>query len=266
MQLIDTHCHLDLNHFDQDRDGVIARAIEAGVEYVINPGINIPSSRTVLELSGKYPQILPAVGIHPNDVTQSYDTQISELRSILRNERIVAIGEIGLDDYHKIVPMDLQIRVFKMQLALAAEWNLPVIIHSRDTLEVITPLLSKWVETLKGSGQKSPYGVMHSFEGDFKQAEYYYQMGFMISIAGPVTYKNATTKHELVKNIPMDGLLLETDSPYLTPVPFRGLRNEPAYLPQIAQRTAIIRVCDEADIAIATTRNASTLFHLGVNH
>lgn len=266
MQLIDTHCHLDLQHFDQDRDEVIARAVESGVDYVINPGIDVSSSRNVLRLCEKYPQILPAVGIHPNDVTVDYDIQIGELRALLQNERIVAIGEIGLDDYHKLVSIDLQIRMFKIQLELAAERNLPVIIHSRETLAIITPLLADWAESRKVSGQKGPYGVMHSFEGDFQQAEKFYQMGFMISIAGPVTYKNASIKHELAKNVPLDGLLLETDAPYLTPVPFRGSRNEPAYLPQIARRTAIIRVCDEADIALATTRNASTLFHLGVTH
>lgn len=266
MRYIDTHCHLDLHHFDQDRDDVISRALDTGVDTIINPGIDVLSSRNILLLSKKHPQVLPSIGIHPNDIVDDYPSQFLEIRAMVQNEKIVAIGEIGLDDYHKDVPISIQTKVFQMQLDLAAEYDLPVIIHSRDTLGVISPILTGWAIERSNAGHHPPYGVMHSFEGDIHQAQEFIRAGFMISIAGPVTYKNAAIKHKLAEQLPLDSLLIETDSPYLTPVPYRGSRNEPAYLPQIGQRAAIIRVCDEADLAQATTRNASTLFHLGVTH
>lgn len=266
MHYVDTHCHLDLPHFDQDRDVVIARALDAGVEWFINPGIDIDSSKKILEMHRKYPQVLPAVGIHPNDITDDLSQSITELTSMLKNEDIRAIGEIGLDFYHKQVPPDLQEKALKMQLDLAAEHNLPVIIHSREALELITPILHDWSVRRVQPGHHIPLGVMHSFEGNYQQALSFIEMGFFISLAGPVTYKNAGLKHEIAGNIPLDCLLMETDAPYLTPAPFRGTRNEPAHLPQIGLRTAIIRMCDEAEVASATTQNASILFQLGVFH
>jgi TatD DNase family protein len=189
-----------------------------------------------------------------------FRTDIEELRKILRYEKVVAIGEIGLDNHHKRVPVELQISGLMAQLDLADEFCLPVIIHSRDALEQITPILDEWSSRRHSLENPPPFGVMHSFEGDLDAARHFIEIGFMISLAGPVTYKNAAVKIEIAREIPLDSLLLETDSPYLTPVPFRGQRNEPSYLPLIGQRTAIIRGCKEALVKEATSRNAHALF------
>jgi len=259
---IDTHCHLDLPHFDSDRAEVVQRAIDSGVDLMVNPGVDLQSCRKILTLTRLHPQISPAVGIHPNDLNDEYRTDIEELRQILRSERVAAIGEIGLDNYHKRVPEGLQINGLQAQLDLADEFSLPIIIHSRDALEQITPILDEWSSQLHSMGSKPPFGVMHSFEGDLNAALHFIEIGFLISLAGPVTYKNAAQKIGIAREIPLDSLLLETDSPYLTPVPFRGKRNEPSYLPLIGQRTAIIRECKEEVIMEATSRNAHALFLL----
>jgi TatD DNase family protein len=259
---IDTHCHLDLPHFNEDRAAVIDRAIQSGVDRMINPGLDLTSSRRIFALSKQFPSIKPAVGIHPNDIQSNFESDITELRSMLRSEYVVAIGEIGLDEYHHLVPIELQIRCLMEQLDLANEFRKPVIIHSRESLPRITPILEAWSEARKSEGVQVPYGVMHSFEGNVWEAMQFIEMGFFISLAGPVTYKNAYTKIELAEKLPLDALLLETDSPYLTPVPHRGKRNEPSYLPLIGQRTAIIRECSEELIMEITTRNAFELFLL----
>ncbi len=229
---------------------------------MVNPGVDLLSCRKILTLTRLHPQIIPAVGIHPNDLNDGYRSDIKELRQILRSENVVAIGEIGLDDYHKRVPGDLQINGLQAQLDLADEFSLPVIIHSRNALEQITPILDEWSSRRDSTGFKPPFGVMHSFEGGLVAARHFIEIGFLISLAGPVTYKNAAQKIEIALEIPLNSLLLETDSPYLTPVPFRGKRNEPSYLPLIGQRTAIIRECKEVVIMDATSRNAQALFLL----
>jgi len=241
---------------------VVDRAIQSGVDRMINPGIDLASSRQILSMVKKFPSIEAAVGIHPNDIKPDFESEISELRSLLRSEPIVAVGEIGLDEYHHLVPIDLQIRCLKQQLDLADEFHKSVIIHSRESLFRITPILEAWSNARKSEGKKPPFGVMHSFEGNVSEATQYIKMGFLISLAGPVTYKNASVKIELAKTLPLDALLLETDAPYLTPVPHRGKRNEPSYLPLIGRRTAIIRECSEELIQESTTRNAFELFLL----
>jgi TatD DNase family protein len=244
---------------------VLERAKSAGVEYIINPGIDVGSSQKAITLAQTYPVIYAAVGLHPEDLTDSWQTDLNVIKSLLPNPRIVAIGEIGLDTYHQQVPIDLQIPAFQAQLDLARERRLPCIIHSRNTLTEILPILSAWSAGNHAVGWMPPYGVMHSFEGGFADAEYFLNIGLFIGLTGPVTYKNARLKMELALSVPMDKLLLETDSPYLPPVPHRGERNEPAYLPQIGKRTAIIRGCEEEVIMRNTSCNAISLFHLGVN-
>jgi TatD DNase family protein len=264
-EYIDTHCHLDLDVFDDDRDEVIERAINTGVGYFINPGIDLLSSQKVIQLSAKYPQIFPSIGLHPNDLGENWAEEFQSLSELCSNSRVCAIGEIGLDLYHKNVPLARQMDGFVAQLDFAARYDLPVIIHCREALDIIFPIVQTFSEKRRDSTHTKCIGVMHSFEGDGNSAQRFIELGFMIGLGGPVTYKNAHTKHHLAETIPLEYLLLETDSPFLTPVPHRGCRNEPAYIPQIGKRTAIIRGCSEEIIRAQTTQNAISLFRLGVD-
>jgi TatD DNase family protein len=265
IEYIDTHCHLDLDVFDDDRDEVIERAINTGVGYFINPGIDLVSSQKIIQLSAKYPQIFPVIGLHPNDLGENWADDFLSITDLCSYSRVCAIGEIGLDMYHKDVPLALQMESVDAQLDLANQQDLPVIIHCREALDIIFPILRTFSEKRRESTHTKYIGVMHNFEGDGNDAQRFIELGFMIGLGGPVTYKNAHTKHHLAETIPLENLLLETDSPFLTPVPYRGCRNEPAYIPQIGKRTAIIRGCSEEIIQAQTTQNAILLFRLGVD-
>lgn len=263
-EYVDTHCHIDLNAFDEDRETVILRAVDAGVTTFVDPGIDVSQCKKILELAGKYSGVYAAIGIHPESISSTFHLELVELEQLLPDKNVVAIGEIGLDAYHRDVPMELQMPAFQAQLALAARWNLPVIIHSRETLEVIRPILMDWSRELLNNGVQPPFGVMHSFEGNAADAMDFVQSGWMIGLGGPVTYKNAVGKHDLAAHLPLQALVLETDCPFLTPIPHRGKRNEPAFLPLIGQRTAIIRGCTETEIREVTSANAYKLFRIGV--
>jgi TatD DNase family protein len=264
--LIDTHCHLEMDAFNPDREEVIKRAHEAGIEAIITIGSDLAGNRGGLELSQKYDFIYSSVGFHPHDAkdfTEEIFTQIKEWarqfkiqnpKSKFQNSKVVAIGEIGLDYHYDNSPREIQRQVFMQQLHLAKEVDLPVIIHSReakrDTLEIITR-----------SGVNS--GVFHCFSGDMDMAEQAMALGFYISVAGPVTFKHAKNLKEIAQAIPDNYLLIETDSPYLTPEPFRGRRNEPAYLVHTAQIVAALRKVSLGDISRITTLNAKRLFRIG---
>ncbi len=263
--LVDTHCHLDLDEFNADRDQVIQKAKQAGVEILINPGIDGSSSQKALDIASRNQNIFSAAGIHPNDIRSGWQDEILKIETLLTQPKVVAIGEIGLDMHHKVVSLDLQVEVMQKQLNLALTFKKPVILHSRDTLKEITPVLSDWSAACSTNSMVPPYGVLHSFEGDIDEAREFIDLGFYIGLAGPVTYKNATIKHNLASLLPLSCIVLETDSPFLPPVPFRGLRNQPAFLPQIAEKTAIIRGCAVEEVKQVTTQNAIKLFHLGVS-
>lgn len=265
-EYIDTHCHLDLHAFDQDRAAVIQRAVDAGVSTLINPSIDVAGSEHVVKMSEEYPRVYAAVGIHPNDLPDDLTSACSSISALAQHPKVVAIGEIGLDLYHKDHAIEDQITAFQSQLQIAFDLDHPVIVHSREALAQTEAILIPWCSKRNSLNHKKPYGVMHSFEGTLKDAMRFIEIGFMISLAGPVTYKNATAKHELAAGLPSDSLVLETDSPFLTPIPFRGQRNEPSYLPQIAERTAIIRKCDVESIAEITSNNARKLFNIGEQH
>jgi TatD DNase family protein len=263
---IDTHCHLDHEAFDRDRQAVIERAVSAGVGYMVNPGVDVFSSKKAIEIAAKNDQVYAAIGLHPNDISADWKTTIAEIKDMAHSPKVVAIGEIGLDTYHKDIPLNIQMEALQAQLELASEFRLPVILHSRETLPEITKIISFWSESQRRLGWVPPYGVMHAFEGDVSDAESFINIGFLIGLGGPVTYKNATKKADLAKFVPLEYLLMETDCPYLPPVPYRGSRNEPSFLPIIGKRTAIIRLCDEDIISLKTTENAIRLFHFGVIH
>ncbi|MDO9289216.1 MAG: YchF/TatD family DNA exonuclease [Thermodesulfovibrionales bacterium] len=283
--LIDTHCHLEMDAFDPDREEVIQRAREAGIEAVVTVGSDLKGNIGSLELSREYDFIYSSVGIHPHDAkdfTEDVYDKIKKWATEFRIQntpsltlpprgggrgggeqskvnsvqipKVVAIGETGLDYHYDNSPREIQREVFRKQLELAGELGLPVIIHSReskkDTLEI-----------LKESGINR--GVMHCFSGDMDMAERVMEMGLYISIAGPVTFKNAKNLGGIAKTIPDDYLLIETDAPYLTPEPLRGKRNEPAFVKHTAEKIAELRGISFEDIARITTLNAKRLFRIG---
>ncbi len=252
--MIDTHCHLEMDAFDADRDAVIARAKEAGLEALIAIGSDFRGCKGAVELAGKHAFIYAAVGIHPHDAKDFNGDILRQLEEWTLNSKVVAIGEIGLDYHYDHSPREVQREVFARQLSFAKERELPVVIHSREAQEDTLRILEA-----SGVGK----GVMHCFSGDKEMAQRTLAMGLYISIAGTVTFKNATGLREITKTVPDDCLLVETDSPYLAPVPHRGKRNEPAFVVSTAQFLAELRGVSPEDIDRITTINAKQLFALG---
>jgi TatD DNase family protein len=254
MQLTDTHCHLDDQRFDADRAAVVERARAAGVMRIITVGYDIDSSRRGINLAGSLPGVFAVVGVHPHDAAAAPPDYTEALRRLAREPRVVAVGEIGLDFYRDLSPRPVQREVFAAQLRLARELGLPVVIHCRDAHGEVYEILKRETAGLAG--------VMHCFSGSWEEAKRFLALGFHISIAGPVTFPQSTKLVEVARRVPLDRLLLETDAPYLTPVPHRGKRNEPAYLVHTAQKVAEIRGISLEELASATTANAARLFGL----
>lgn len=249
----DTHAHYDDEKYDDDRDEVILRAYNMGVENILNVGINLDTSKKSIELARKYDFVYAAVGVHPHEIENLEQDYIERLEDLIHQNRhkIVAIGEIGLDYYYDFAPKDLQQKVFIEQINLAKKVGLPVAIHDRDahgdTLDIIKQ-------------QGVTEGILHCFSGSPEMANEVLKQGLYIAIGGVVTFKNAKKMVDVVKNIPMDRLLIETDLPYLTPEPFRGKRNESAYLKYVVEKIAQIKGLPEYEIANITTNNAKKLF------
>ena len=260
--LADTHCHLDFRLFDTDREAVLARCSEAGVSHLLNPGIDVESSKQAIILAERNPQIYAAVGVHPNDGQGWKPETIHSLRSMAKHSKVVAIGEIGLDFYRNQTEKPLQMRIFREQLELAGEMGLPVIVHSRQSGADVLMLLAHWREELArvGSTLVDQPGVLHSFEGDLELALKAIEMSFFLGIGGPVTFKNAPEKRALLAALPLDVLLLETDSPFLAPHPHRGERNEPAYIRWVAEAVATLTNTPLSSVARITSHNAARLF------
>lgn len=260
--LVDTHCHLDFYRFDEDRDQVISRAGQAGVIKLLNPGITVESSNAALKLADRHPEVYAAVGVHPNDGSSWNKDTISLLRELASHPKVLAIGEIGLDYYRDYTPRQLQRQIFQEQLALAAELNLPVIIHSRDAMSDVLEILAGWQKSLQDSGSELAErpGVLHSFSGDEQEAKRTCELNFLIGITGPVTFNNATSLQKLVTSQPLSSILIETDAPFLTPHPFRGKRNEPARVKLVAEKIAQLHQEAYNTVAKITTGNAARLF------
>lgn len=255
MILFDTHAHLDDDDDYRDRDAMIDRARAAGVAYIVNVGFDLESSRRTIKLAEKYDLIYAAVGIHPHDAKKARTGYLKELEVMASHPRVVAMGEMGLDYYRDISPRPVQKKVFLEQLALAKKLNKPVIIHDRDAHGDIMDILRK--EGLGPSG-----GVMHCYSGSWEMAKECLNMGFYISIAGPVTFPHAPKLKDVAARVPLDSLLLETDAPYLTPVPHRGKRNEPAYVFYTAEEVARLRGLKTEDLARACVDNGRKLFRI----
>jgi TatD DNase family protein len=256
-ELIDTHIHLDFPQFDGDRERVIERAATAGVGAMVNVGADVDSSRAAVALAEAHPQIYAAVGVHPHDAKTMTGEVLEVLRALASRPRVVAIGEIGLDFYRDLSPREKQRQVFEQQLALASEVGKPMIIHDREAHKEVMAILRRWAE-----GCQQPVGVLHCFSGDLAMAQEAIELGFYVSIAGPVTFPNARRLRELVRQLPLEKLLVETDCPYLTPHPHRGKRNEPAYVKLVAQEVAHIKGLTLEEVARVTSDNARALFAL----
>lgn len=254
ISLIDTHCHLEMGKFDPDREAVIKRAIDAGLEAMITIGSDVKSNPLALEIARLHESVYCSVGIHPHDAVDLTGEVLAELERWTFEEKVVAVGETGLDYHYMRSPKQTQMDAFSRQLSLAVRRGIPAIIHSREA-EADT------MRMLRESGVSR--GVLHCFSGEPAMAEEAMSMGLYISIAGPVTFKNAALLREVVKVVPDDYLLVETDSPYLTPAPHRGKRNEPAYVKYVAEEIAHIRGVSLADISRITTLNAKRLFGIG---
>jgi TatD DNase family protein len=261
MNLIDTHCHINFDAYDADRDAVLGRSVEAGVRRIIIPSVDMPISRDICRLVAGADMLYGAVGVHPNSTADYNPAWLDELRALAAQPRIVAVGEIGLDYYWDDSPKSKQFEAFEAQLELAAQVGLPVIIHNRNASEDCLRILESWARTLPESLKDRP-GVMHSFSGDMQIAERALAIGFYLGFSGPITYKNAEETRRVAAAAPLDRLLVETDGPFLTPVPYRGKRNEPAYIPYMVERLAALKTIPVEEMGAATTRNAEVLFRL----
>ncbi|KAA6232186.1 TatD family deoxyribonuclease [Chlorobium phaeovibrioides] len=251
----DAHCHLSFPAFDEDRPAVIERMKEAGVTLLIDPGVNAETSRTSIDLARKHSFIHANVGLHPHDADSGIEAAtFDELQQLARYPEVVAIGEIGLDYHYPETSPENQQEAFRTMLRMARSLNLPVVIHSRDA----------WQDTLRILDEEhhsALRGVMHCFSGDLHTAQECIKRGFRLSIPGTLTYKRSTLP-EVVRAVPLESLLTETDSPYLAPVPFRGKRNEPAHAAIVARTIAEIREIPVEKAAEAIMKNTASAFNL----
>jgi TatD DNase family protein len=251
--LVDSHAHLEMKEFDPDREKVIERARLAGIDCIVTVGTNLGLSRKALSIARQYENIYATVGVHPHDVAKACDKSFDELKALAEDPKVVAYGEIGLDYFRNISPREKQIEIFAKQLELAKELNLPVIIHDRDAHE-------ETLRLVKASGVR--LGVFHCFSGDWAMARQCIDLGFYISVPGVVTFEKSKVLHEVVRQAPLDSILLETDCPYLTPVPHRGKRNEPAFIVHTAKKVAEIKGLTREDVAQTASVNTRKLFRI----
>jgi len=266
LSFVDSHCHLNFDAFDHDRGQVVKQARENGIIRILNPGIDIETSKSALRYSIEFPEVYVAVGVHPNSgLSWTLDSN-SEIKQLAREKKVVAIGEIGLDYYRDFTPRELQRSIFKQQLELAADLGLPVVIHNREASEEIFDILRNWHRDLENSGSEladNP-GVMHSFSGTLDMAKGLVALNFKIGITGPVTYRNSQILQSVVSSIPLESFLIETDAPYLTPHPYRGKRNEPANVRIVAEKIAELKADPIDKVADITTKEADKLFDWSV--
>ncbi len=239
--------------FDADREAVLDRAREAGVGRIMVPGVDLPSSRRAVKLAEAHPEVFAAVGFHPHDADKLGEKELKELRELAAHPKVKAIGEIGLDYYRDHSPRNVQRAAFRQQLDLAAELDLPVIIHNREAYADVMAALSEW------NGKRR--GVLHSYSGDRTQMSAALELGFFLGLTGPITFPKADEMRAVAASAPLDKLLIETDAPYLTPSPHRGRRNEPAYVRYVAQKLADARGENLDTVITQTCANAAMLFN-----
>jgi TatD DNase family protein len=253
--LIDSHAHLEMPEFKKDLEGVIQRAMESGVEYIFTVGTEERDWRRALEIANTHPSIYAILGIHPHNAKEIGDQTYPLLKDLCKNKKVKAYGEIGLDFFRNLSPRDIQLKRFREQIELAKELGLPIVVHDREAHQ-------ETMEILKSEKAEKCGGIIHCFSGDYEMAKVCIDMGFYISIPGSITFKNAESFREIVKRIPLDSLLVETDAPFLTPEPFRGKRNEPSYVRYTAQKVAEIKKVSFDKVAEVTTENALRVYRL----
>ena len=251
--LIDSHAHLDMEEFDPDRDQVLKRALQASITHIITIGVDLRSSQRAITLTEKHPFLSASVGCHPHNVEDCDHEMLEELKRLTFHSRVVAWGEIGLDFFRNYAPQAKQKEIFRRQLEMALEVDLPVIIHDRNAHQEVLDVLHT---------TKNQRGVIHCFSGDYELAMTFIDMGFYISIPGTVTYKKAKQVQDVATRIPLRALLLETDAPYLAPHPKRGRRNEPLFMTYTAKKIAQLRGLDLQTLAHQTYENTIELFSL----
>ncbi|MGM8365525.1 TatD family hydrolase [Virgibacillus sp. W0181] len=253
--LFDTHVHLNARQFKEDRDETIQRAFDAGVKYMVVVGFDAETIPLAIDIAEQYETIYAAVGWHPVDAIDFTDDYLTWLKELASHPKVVALGEMGLDYHWDTSPKDTQKEVFRKQIKLAKQLDMPVIIHNRKATEDIIAILQEEDAAQVG-------GIMHCYNDSVEYVQACLDMNFYISLGGPVTFKNAKEPKEVAKIVPLDRLLIETDAPYLAPHPNRGKRNEPAYVKLVAEQIAQLREMDLNEISRITTTNALTLFNI----
>jgi TatD DNase family protein len=250
---VDTHAHLDFPEFNRELTLFLDRAEQSGVHEIITIGIDIPSSGRAIELGHSHSNIWSTVGIHPHGARELDEDTLAVLSQLAAQQKVVAIGEIGLDYYRDRQPRPIQQRCLRQQIELACEVNLPVVFHIREAYEDFLCIIRDYVSSLTG-------GVLHWFSGDWEVARKCLDLGFFLSIPGTVTFSKADMVQEVVRRAPLERLLLETDAPFLAPMPYRGKVNEPSYLIHTARKIAELRGCELEEIGMQTTTNARLIF------
>jgi TatD DNase family protein len=253
--LIDSHAHLEMPEFKRDLDSVIQRAKESGVEYIFTVGTEKKDWKRALEIANLHLSIYAILGVHPHNAKEIDKQTYPMLKELCKNGKVKAYGEIGLDFFRNLSPRDVQLKGFREQIGLAKELGLPIVVHDREAHQ-------ETLEMLKSEKAEECGGIIHCFSGDYEMAKACIEMGFYISVPGSITFKNTESFREIVKRIPLESLLVETDAPFLTPEPFRGKRNEPSYVRYTAQKVAEIKKVSFDKVAEVTTENAFRVYRL----
>ena len=257
MQLFDTHCHLTDERFSQDLDAVIDRMKAAGVQLAVVIGDAASDPTGAIELAKAHSFLFSALGVHPHDASEWNEDRAAKVFQWLTNEKVMALGEIGLDYHYDLSPRDMQIEAFEAQLDMAHQMNLPAILHIREAHGEATEILTR-----RHKNKTLPQCLMHCYTGSWESAKTYLSMGMYISLSGAVTFKNAPKLAEVAINTPIDRLMVETDCPYMAPVPMRGKRNEPAFVAYTAQKIAQLRDMDEETFAAAAFENGKRFYRI----
>ncbi len=252
--MIDSHCHLYFDKFDKIRDELVNESRAAGVHTIVNIGIDIKSSLQAISLTEQYDGLYATAGIHPHDAQNVDRDYISKLKDICSHKKVVALGEIGLDFYRDISPRNAQEKVFKEQLKLASDLNMPIVLHTRESFDKTFEIIKEYASSLNG-------GIFHCFPGDIKQAMAVIELGFHISVGGVITFNNSSMA-DVAGEVPLKWLLLETDAPFLTPVPFRGKMNKSEYVKFVYEKLAELRNESFTEIEKQIDRNGQKLFKL----
>ncbi len=253
--LIDSHAHLSMPQFDRDREEVVHRASNAGVRFIMTVGIDTASSQHAVAISHEYSSVYAVVGIHPHNAKIADKRVLHQMREIAKDSRVKAYGEIGLDFFRNLSPPSAQVRVFKDQMRLARDLEMPIVIHDREAHEEV-------LEILREEGGESLNAVFHCFSGDLAMAKEVVEMGFYLSVPGTITFPRAYQIREVIRDIPLERILIETDCPFLSPEPYRGKRNEPSYVQYIAEKIADIKGVPVETVGTVTSRNAAEFFRI----